>query len=182
VTANKHLTSTKAGKALLSLLVLAVLAVTLQTLVFSDAKFTTASSSASNVWASGTLTQTNSMADQVVVNGADLRPGQTATGTLTITGGGDGSGAYTLAKANLIDTPASPGLSNTMQLLIQDITSGSTTIYTGTVAAFTSSSLGTIAPGVAKTYRVTLTYPSSATANLQGAALSLTLQFTGVSQ
>ena len=43
----KHLTRTKAGKALLSLLVLAVLAVTLQTLVFSDAKFTTASSNAS---------------------------------------------------------------------------------------------------------------------------------------
>ena len=123
----KQLTRTKAGKALLSLLVLAVLAVTLQTLVFSDAKFTTASSNASNVWASGTLTHTNSMADQVVVNGANLRPGQTATGTVTITGGGDGSGAFTLAKANLVDTPASPGLSNTMQLLIQDITSGSTT-------------------------------------------------------
>ena len=177
----KQLTRTKAGKALLSLLVLAVLGVTLQTLVFSDAKFTTASSNASNIWASGTLTHTNSLADQVVVNGANLRPGQTATGTVTITAGGDGYGAYTLAKANLVDIPASPGLSNTMQLLIQDITSGST-IYTGTVAAFTSSSLGTIAPGVATTYRVTLTYPSSASSNLQGAALSLTLRFTGVSQ
>ena len=102
--------------------------------------------------------------------------------TVRITGDGDGPGAYTLAKVNLVDTPASPGLSNTMQLLIQDITSGSTTIYTGTVAAFTSSSLGVIAPGVAKTYRVTLTYPSTATSNLQGAALSLTLRFTGVSQ
>ncbi len=62
----KHLTSTKAGKALLSLLVLAVLAVTLQTVVFSDARFTAASSSASNVWTTGTLSHANSMADGVV--------------------------------------------------------------------------------------------------------------------
>ena len=44
-------------------------------------------------------------------------------------------------------------------------------------------SLGAIAPGASQQYRFTLTYPTAA-ANiaLQGASMTLRLQFTGVSQ
>ncbi len=180
----KHPTRTKASKALLSLLVLAMLAVTLQSLVFSDATFTSTSSNASNVFTAGTLTHVNSMADQVVVNASCLRPGSTRSGTLTITGGGDGPGAYTLTAASVTDTPASPGLSKTLILRVDDITSGGTQLYRDTVANLTATapSLGTIAPGETRTYQLTLEYPSTASSTLQGATMDLTLQFTGISQ
>ena len=54
----KHLTRTKAGKALLSLVVLALLAVALQSLVFSDASFTAGSANPANVFTAGSLSHT----------------------------------------------------------------------------------------------------------------------------
>ncbi len=100
----KHLTRTKAGKAFLSLVVLALLAVALQSLVFSDASFTARSANPANVFTAGSLSHTNSMADQVVLDASYLRPGLSKTGSLTIAGGGTLTGAYTLSKASLVDT------------------------------------------------------------------------------
>lgn len=178
----KHFAGTKAGKVLLSLLVLALLAVVLQPLVFSNASYTAARTSPANVFTAGTLAHTNSKAGQVVLDATNIRPGQTKTGTLTITGGGSLTGAYTLTKASLVDSPASPGLSNALTLQIQDVTSGSTSLYNGVAASFASVSLGTIAPGVVKTYQFSLTFPSgSANAALQGDSMTLTLQFKAVS-
>ncbi len=177
----KHLTSAKAGKALLSLVVLALLAVALQSLVFSEASYVARSSNAGNVFTAGSLSHTNSMANQVVLDASYLRPGLSKQGALTITGGGNLTGAYTLSKASLADTPSSPGLSNTLTLTIQDVTSGTTTLYAGTVAAFTSCSLGGIATGVTRTYRFTVLYPAAgADSALDGATMALRLTFTGV--
>jgi spore coat-associated protein N len=178
----KHLMRTKAGKALLSLLVLAFLAVTLQSLVFSDASFTKTSGNPGNAFTAGTLAHANSKAGQVVLDATNIRPGQTKTGTLTITGGGDLTGTYTLTKVSLVDTPASPGLSNALTLQIQDVTSGSTSLYNGVAASFTSASLGTIAPGVVRTFQFSLFFPTTpANSALQGDSMTLTLQFAGAS-
>ena len=77
--------------------------------------------------------------------------------------------------------PASPGLSSTLTLLIEDTTGTATTLFNGTVAAFTTVSLGSIAPGVTRQYRFTLTFPAAAAApGLQGASMSLGLLFKGV--
>ena len=176
----KHLTRTKAGKALLSLVVLALLAVALQSLVFSDASFVSGSANPGNSFTAGSLSHINSGADQVVLDASYLRPGLSKKGSLTITGGGSLTGVYTLSKATLADAPSSPGLSNTLTLTIQDVTSGTTTLYTGTVAAFTSCALGSIATGVTRTYRFTLLYPAaSADSALDGATMALRLTFTG---
>lgn len=177
----KHLTRTKAGKAFLSLIVLALLAVTLQSLVFSSASYVSGKSNAGNIFTAGSLSHTNSRANQVVLDASYLRPGLSKNGSLTITGSGSLTGVYTLSKATLADTPSLPGLSNTLTLTIQDVTSGTTTLYSGTVAAFTSCSLGSIATGVARTYRFTLLYPAaSANSALDGATMALRLTFTGV--
>jgi spore coat-associated protein N len=179
----KHLMSTKACKGLLSLLVLALLAVALQSLVFSNASYTAQSVNPANVFTAGALSHTNSKGGQVVLDGTNIRPGQTKTGTLTITGGGTLTGTYTLTKASLVDTPASPGLSNALTLQILDVTSGSTSLYNGVVASFASASLGAIAPGVTKTYQFNLVFPTaSANSALQGDTMTLTVQFAGVSQ
>jgi spore coat-associated protein N len=177
----KHLTRMKAGRAFLSLAVLALLAVALQSLVFSDASYTAGSSNPGSVFTAGSLSHTNSMANQVVLDASYLRPGLSKQGTLTITGGGTLTGAYTLSKAGLVDTPASPGLSNTLTLTIQDVTTGATTLYTGTVAAFSSCSLGSIAPGATRIFRFTVLYPAAgADSALDGATMALRLTFTGV--
>ena len=70
------------------------------------------------------------------------------------------TGAYTISKASVVDTPALPGMSNTLTLLIRDVTAAPVTLYNnGTVAAFTSVPGGSIATGAHRTYEFTLTYP-----------------------
>ena len=179
----KRLTRPKAGKALLSLLVLAALGVALQSVVFSGASFTGGSSNLGNVFLAGTLAHVNSKAGTVVLDAANLRPGQSKSRTLTITGTGSLPGAYTLRPATpVVDTPASPKLSNALVLTIQDATTGAT-LYNGPVAAFASTSPAiSIGPDVTHTLQFTLTYPSTPVdPALQGATMSLTIQVTGVS-
>ena len=178
----KHLTRTKASKALLSLLVLAILAVTLQSFVFSNASYTAGSSKPANTFTAGTLTHSNPMDGQVVLAAVGLRPGGPAqSGTLTITGGGTVAGAYTISKVSLTDTPAAPALSAALTLRIEDVTGAAATLYQGTPAAFASVATGSIAPGSPRTYRFTLSFPAAnAPSSLQGATMLLRLQFTGV--
>lgn len=169
-------------RALLTLVVLTLLAAAVHAVAFSGASFTAGSANPATVFVAGSLSHVNPADGTFVVDAAGMRPGQSATGTFTITGGGTLTGTYTLTPASLSDTPASPGLSTALRLTVEDVTGPATTLYDGTVAAFTSASLGTVAPGVSRTYRLTLTFPAAAAdPALQGAATELVLQVTGVS-
>ena len=181
---HKGAPGTKVKKAFLTLVVLALLAVALQSLVFSGASFTSSSGNPGNTFTAGTFGHTNSKDGVLVIDATGLWPGCGAkTGTLTITGTGDFSGAYTLTKAGVVDTPADPGLSNALTLRIEDITGTAVTLSNTTVAGFNTVSVGTIASGASRQYRFTLTYPTAAAnAALQGASMTLRLQFMGVSQ
>jgi hypothetical protein len=181
---HKEATRTKAKKAFLTLVVLALLAVALQSLVFSGANFTSSSRNPGNTFTTGTLSHVNSKDGQEVLNAASLRPGQSLTGSLTITGGGDFSALYTISKVSLTDTPASPALSAALTLTIDDMTTGAAVQeWTGRAGTFASVTIDTIASGATRTYRFTLTYPTaSAVPALQGATTALRLQFTGVQQ
>jgi len=167
---------------LLMLVVLALLAFTLQSLHLSGASFVRASSNPSNVFIAGTLGHVNNRNGQVLITQAGMAPGTTKDGTMTLTGTGDVAGAYTLSAASLVDTPASPGLSGTICLTIEDTTAGDT-LFDDTVSELDSVDLGTIAPGQMKSYLVTLYYPDGPTNGaVQGATMSLTLQVEGESQ
>ena len=180
---HKGAPGTKVKKAFLTLVVLALLAVALQSLVFSGASFTSSRGNPGNTFTAGAFGHTNSKDGVLVIDAASLWPGASKTGTLTITGTGDFSGAYTVTKAGVVDTPASSGLSNALTLRIEDITGAAVTLSNTTVAAFNTVSLGTIASGASQQYRFTLTYPTAAAdTTLQGASMTLRLQFTGVSQ
>ncbi len=181
---HKGAPGTKVKKAFLTLVVLALLAVALQSLVFSGASFTSSRGNSGNTFTAGAFGHTNSKDGVLVIDAAGLWPGGSAkTGTLTITGTGDFSGAYTLTKAGVVDTPASPGLSNALTLRIEDITGTAQTLSNTTVAGFNTVSVGTIASGASRQYRFTLTYPATAADTaLQGASMTLRLQFTGVAQ
>ena len=179
----KGASGTKVKKAFLTLVVLALLAVALQSLVFSGASFTSSSGNPGNVFTAGTFGHTNSKDGVLVIDATGIWPGASKTGTLTITGTGNVSGAYTITKAGVVDAPASPGLSNALTLRIENITGAPQTLSNTTVAGFTTVSLGTIAPGASRQYRFTLTYPTAAADTaLQGASMTLRLQFTGVTQ
>jgi len=179
----KHTKQTKAGKALFSLVALALLAVALQSLVFSEASFTAGSANPANVFTSGSLSHTNSKAGVVIVDAADLRPGVGKEGTVTITGTGTLPGLYSLTRGAVIDTPVTPGLSGTLDLFIQE-SGAAAPLYNGRVSQLpVSLALGSLAPGQARTYTVRLTYPlARADAALQGATMVLPLQFSGVQQ
>ena len=120
----------KTTRVFLTLVVLALLALTLQSVVFSGANLTRASANPGNVFTAGTLSHTNSANGQLVLNAAGLAPGQSQSGTLTITGGGSLSGIYTLSKSTLVDTPAASGFSSALTLQVQDVTGTATTSTT----------------------------------------------------
>ena len=89
---------------------------------------------------------------------------------------------FTLSASGLTDTPGAPRLSDALTLTVEDVTGTATTLYQGSVAAFSAVDLGTISPGDARSYSFTLAYPEgTADAALQGAAMTLGLRITGVS-
>jgi hypothetical protein len=178
----QHWTRKKAFKALLSLLVLALLAVTLQSLVYSGASFTATSSNAASVFTAGSLSHTNSQAGLVVLDASCLRPGVSKEGTVTITGGGTLTGAYSLTKGAVVDTSAGGLLSRTLVLLVQEV-GAPAPVYQGSISGWTTGiALGAIAPGASRTYLVRLTYPAGAADSaLDGTSLSIPLTFAGVS-
>jgi hypothetical protein len=166
----------------LSLLVLAVLAFTLNALVFSGASFTAGSADAANVFTAGTLSNSNDQSGQVMLDASGLAPGRSSVGTMNVTNAGTVAGAFTLNPTGLANTPASPALSDTLVLKVEDVTGTATTLYQGSATAFATTALGTIAPGATRSYRLTLSYPAGTdVAALQGATMTMALQVTGVS-
>jgi len=152
------------------------------TVVFSNASFTSPSLNPGNVFSSGTLLLLNTEDGQFVVSAAALRPGQSQEGTLTLTNAGTVPGDVGVEGVGVGDTPATATLSAVLTLTIADLASG-VDLWAGTAGALTTASLGTLAPGESRQYRVTVAYPAAAAdAALQGAQTTLTLRFSGISQ
>ena len=174
-------TKNRIWRASISLVVLALLAFTLQSLVFSGASFTAHSVNPANVFTAGSLTHSNDQEGTLMIAAAGLAPGASAVGTLTLTGTGTVAGAFTLSAAGLTDTPDVPRLSDVLTLTVEDV-AATAMLYEGPVSAFSAVALGTITPGVARTYRFTLAYPpGTAEAALQGATTTLGLRIVGAS-
>lgn len=172
-------TRSRVWKGLLSLAVLAVLAFTLGTLVFSGASFTAGSANPAGVFAAGTLLHTNDRAGQITVDAAGLVPGMSRTGTIRLTNSGTVPGTYTISAAGLSDVPSRPRLSDTLTLTVADAAGAS--LYDGPLSGFSSAGLGRLAPAGVSTLTLTVAYPDGAIdIDLQGAATSLSLQITGV--
>jgi hypothetical protein len=166
---------------LLTLLVLAVLAITLQSLRTSGASFAAGSVNSANVFVAGSLSHSNDQAGRVMISATGFEPDDTSVGTMTLTGAGTVAGTYTLSAASLVNAPVSPALSDKLDLTIEDVGTAET-LWEGHVREFTSADLGDIAPRESRTYRVTLDYPDGTNDSaLQGAKMTLVLQVTGVS-
>jgi hypothetical protein len=158
-----------------ALLALVLVAVTLT--ASSGAKFTGRATNPGQSFAAGSLSITNSRAGLAVVTAANLRPGRSATGTVTLTNPGLAS-QWTLTGSALTNTPASPALSSALQLTVAQTTPAGPTVYSGTFGGFASAgalSLGTFAAGAARTYTFTVSWPATPVdPTLQGASTSVT--------
>ena len=76
------------------LLTLTVLVLAAAALVASSASFTASSANPGNMFTAGTLTMSNSKANTAVVTAAQMMPGQTTSGGVTVTNTGDVSGDF----------------------------------------------------------------------------------------
>ena len=149
----------------------------------SGATFVGSSRNRSNLFAAGDFRLQSSSDGGFVISAAGLRPGQSATGTATLTCQSDFAATFSMTRTGLTDTPSSPSLSAALTLKIEDITGTAQTLWSGSMGAFVSLALGRFDSGQARTYRFTVTFPlSSAVPALQGTASNMQIRFVGVTE
>jgi spore coat-associated protein N len=110
----------------------------------------------------GVLELSNSRNGAAILTAANLKPGDTRTGAVTITNTGSLDAAVSLSKANLVDQPGPRGgaLSGVLRLRVEDISSATPKlVYDGALGAMPKLALGEFAKKSAgRTYRFTLTF------------------------
>lgn len=170
---------------LATLLVLALLAVTLQSAVYSGASFLSSTSDLGHVVVAGSVSHTNDRTGVAILSAANLYPGASRWGEVTLTGGEDVPAGYSVVNLGATDTPDTPGLAAVLRLRIADVTGAPPTppvLYDGALGAFGTVGLATIAPTESRAFRFTLSWPATAAdPALQGAGTTVQLQFVGVS-
>lgn len=132
--------------------------------VGSGADFIANSVNTNNAFSTGTLAQTNSKAGSAIFSLSNLKPGDTLNGKVTITNSGSLPAAFTLTEN------ATNGFTNKDNLTLT-ISTGGTTVWTGTFGALTAGAplaLGTFPAGEAREYTFSVTLAASAGNEEQG--------------
>jgi hypothetical protein len=128
----------------------------------------------------GTLSLQNSLEGQAVFSAEDIAPGESAGGSVTVSNAGTLPGSLTLAESGRTDMPGPGGgaLSERLQLVVQDVTSG-TTVYSGRLDALGSVALGTLGPGAGRVYSFTASLPADAADDsVAGASVNVSYRWT----
>ena len=142
--------------------------------VGSGADFTATTANAGNVITSGTLTQSNSKGSAAIVTGTNLKPGDSTTGTVTITNTGSLAGTFTLSEL-AASNAFQPG---SLSLKVEDVTTATpVTVYSGEFQSAGTKALGSFAAGAARTYKFTVTLAQSAGNADQAKSASATFQW-----
>ena len=96
-----------------------------------------------------------------MLTASKMKPGDTATGSVTITNDGDIPGTFTLTTSNMTDTAVAPYTGKLSDVLTLKIMDGATQIYSGPIKSVGTISLpgGAWAAGVSHTYDFTVTFP-----------------------
>jgi spore coat-associated protein N len=165
---------------------LAALAVVLAAVgitVGSGANFTASSANAGNAFATGTLTMSNSAS--ALFSSANMKPGDSATGNVSITNTGSIAGDFKLTTAS---PTGSTALLNQLDAVVTDCgvytstlpscTTGTTQLYSGKLGALSNVSAGTFAAGVKHYYKVVVTLPSSTDNTFQGLSSQVDLAWS----
>src|SRR4051812_8789177 len=153
-------------------------------LVFSAANGRPSPSIQLDAGPGSTISILNSREGLAVLAAGNMRPGDTETGSVTITNTGDGEGAFSLSKSALNDVAgAGTGvLSGKLDLTITDTTNPASpvAVYSGKVSGLGVVPLGRYAASEAHTYDFSVHFPNGATGAdnaYQGASMSVTLDW-----
>ncbi|HYY34403.1 MAG TPA: TasA family protein [Gaiellaceae bacterium] len=162
---------------------LAALTTAVAVAVGSSASFTATSANPSNTFAAGTLSILNSKEGLAVLTASNMKPGDSANGTVDVQNTGSLSGAFTLSRSNISDSDGSNPMSAKLDLVVKDcgdFSSGTPTCdagdpvkYSGTIAAMGSVALGTFAANEKHRYEFAVTFNSSAGNAYQGDSSSV---------
>jgi spore coat-associated protein N len=162
---------------------LAALTTAVAVAVGSSASFTASSANPSNTFAAGTLTILNSKEGLAVLTASNMKPGDSANGTVDVQNTGSLSGAFTLSRSNIVDSDGSNPMSAKLDLVVKDcgdFSSGTPTCdagdpvkYNGTIAAMGSVALGSFAANEKHRYEFAVTFNSSAGNAYQGDSSSV---------
>jgi hypothetical protein len=126
--------------------------------VGSGASFTSTSVNPGNLYATGTLTQSNSNADEAIFNMTNLKPGDVLEGQVTITNTGSLPAAFTLTEVGAVNGFETPG---NLTLVVTDA-SDSSEVFSGTFGTMSPEALGVFAAGEARTYEFDVTLNAAA--------------------
>lgn len=156
---------------------LALVALALGSAMFSGASFTSKSANKATL-AAGSVQLSSSLPNQAIVSATGMEPGSSREGTIKIGNEGDVAGTVTLKANGLTGTV----LASVVDLKIDDVTSGTSQKWSGKLGSFTSLALGSFAAGSSRSYRFTLSWPSTSNSpSLQGATTSLSFEWSGSS-
>jgi spore coat-associated protein N len=124
----------------------------------SGASFVSASVNPSNTFASGALTQSNSKAGAAILTAANMKPGDTKSGTVTITNTGTLGGAFSVTES-AVDSKYT---TTVLKLKVTDDTAGKD-VYSGNLGGLGTKTLGTWTKNEAHTFTFTITFPETNT-------------------
>ena len=119
-------------------------------------------------FASGVLSPSNSRDGSAILTAPAMKPGDTASGTVTIANSGDLAGEFSLSASNLTDAqgPNGGSLSQRLELEVVDVTEpgAPATLYSGRLGDFDAQALGTWPGGAAHSYRFAVHFPEGGAA------------------
>jgi len=146
-----------------------------------------------NSFATGTLLMTNSDGCSTstangtcsaILSATNMKPGSTATGTVTITNTGTLAGDYSLSEGSATVSPGGNPLCGDLTLSVTDDASTPNTVYSGALNALPSTTLSASNPFAATngahTFTFTVTLPSSSSSSDQGATCTASFTWTAV--
>jgi hypothetical protein len=110
--------------------------------------------------AAGSMALTDSKGEGAIFSLANIAPGDTGAGEVTITNSGTAGGTLSLASTEASDDPGRYGgaLSQRLQLRVEDLSSGTAEeVYSGGLASMPDLQLDTLASGESRTYRFLVT-------------------------
>lgn len=121
----------------------------------SGATFNASTANPTNAYVTGSLSMTNSRAGAAVFSANNLKPGDTVTGTVTITNSGS-----LPATLQVVETATNGHVDKSK--LTMTVTQGTTTVYSGQFGGFGTKDLGTWAADESRTYTFRVTLDPSA--------------------
>jgi hypothetical protein len=171
--------------AALVLSVLAVAACATAALAITGALHGVTRPAAQAVEVSGAFRHANSRSGAAILGATAMRPGDVATGDVTITNSGDLAGVFHLGSSIATEAAGAGGgrLPDRLLLRIVDATDPAAPVelWAGPLSSFTGRGLGTLQPHDGRTYRISATFPDTGAGGdnaFAGASTSVSFAWT----